>query len=463
MPDARAMRCGWCGGAVPVTSLAPTIRCPRCSQELAVPPELLREIGAYQQGMDARLQSARAQVRPRGSAVQPVAVMGCMGATAIAGAALVLPLLGLASGDPTGPLALAALLGAASMGALVLYGRRHREGRRRREVEETPAVPAATLACPNCGGPNRLQMVEALNRCRSCGAALIADRSGMARALDAADRLVVAARIARYRDERRGWSGRATGPTTAWWAVASWILGLTVVSAPLIAWVYGLAVGVRFDAGWVLLLLVRAVIPLLAAVAAISELAEYFSHRRVWAEVRASVERLFAGRAADVVRWLNTVWAGPIGVEVLRGGPFYGASELPVSGFSALLVTDVGGTRRKRLPPKLWILLAAWLPGLSEHEDPSAQERCLAQWQESTEWRTRIAWFDAAGFDLAVTAAGLTAAARSETLERWSQEPDQAEAISLVVLQLEELARFVRARPIVPGAAAAPVGGQLSA
>ncbi|WP_159396610.1 hypothetical protein [Sorangium cellulosum] len=69
------------------------------------------------------------------------------------------------------------------------------------------------------------------------------------------------------------------------------------------------------------------------------------------------------------------------------------------------------------------------------------------------------------GFDLDVTPAGLMAKARLRTLRRWNHRPGQAEAeaISLVVLQLEELARFVRARPIVPGTAAAPAGGQLSA
>ncbi|WP_437677273.1 hypothetical protein [Sorangium sp. So ce131] len=459
MPDARAMRCGWCGGAVPVTSFAPTIRCPRCSQELAVPPELLHEVGAYQQGMAARLQSARAQVRPRGSAVAPFAVVGCMGATALAAAALALPLVGLASGDPTAPIAIAAVLGVASLAALVI-------GRRKRgEAAEALAVPAATLACPNCGGPNSLQMERALNRCRSCGTALIADRSGMARALDAADYLVVAARIARYRDERRGWAGRASGPTIAWKGAVPWLVGFLILSVPLAVWVAAFMQVKQLDAYMIGQFLFRAFFPLLVLISAGVELRVLLTRRRVWAEVRASIERLFAGRPADVIRWLDTVWAGPVSADILRGGPHYGASELPVSGYCALLVTDVGGTRPKRLPPKVWILLAAWLPGLSEHEDPSAQERCLAQWQESPEWRARAAWFDAAGIDLAVTPAGLMAKARLRTLRRWNFSPGQAEAeaISLVVLRLEELARFVRARPVVPGMAAAPAGGQLSA
>ncbi|WP_159396611.1 hypothetical protein [Sorangium cellulosum] len=390
MPDARAMRCGWCGGAVLVTSFAPTIRCPRCSQELAVPPEFLHEVGAYEHGIATRLQAARAQVRPRGSAVAPFAVVGCMGATALAAAAVALPLVGLASGDPTAPLAIAAVLGVASLAALV--SGHHKRG----DVAEALAVPAATLACPNCGGPNSLEMDRALNRCRSCGTALIADRSGMARALDAADYLVVAARVACYRDERRGWAGRASGPAIAWRGAVPWVVGFLIFSVPLAVWIVAFVRVKQLDAYMIGQLLFRAFFPLLLLLSASVELRALFTRRRVWAEVRASVERLFAGRPADVLRWLNTVWAAPVSADILRGGPYYGASELPVSGFCVLLVTDVGGTRPKRLPPKLWILLAAWLPGLSEHEDPSTQQRYLAHWQESPEWRMRAAWFDAA-------------------------------------------------------------------
>lgn len=313
---ARSLECRQCGNRIAPEQLGPAVRCPYCHAEQAVDPALLQQVRQYTGQVQQLTQTAhgeRRQVAWWGQqSFTQHAVFGGM-ICGVGGLVLVLVLMGTGVvPERFGFLGPLAMFGGGGLGAVVAYNLARSRAKRR---SDSNAVAANEVACPTCGAPNSFRPGQTVESCAYCGGGLVASEQTMDAGVDAAADVARRAAMERYRAERTGMVN-AAAMSTRW-------------SRPVL-----------------------------------------FGRRR-WDRFEAAANALAAddGHALlglpAVAGWLNRYWAGSYPVtDLLSGKASFGAA-MRLEGYPVLVFAD-DGPMSVQAQPKVHLLLAATIPGVSE-------------------------------------------------------------------------------------------------
>jgi hypothetical protein len=445
-PSAQTIACVRCGGAVPLSGLAPRIRCPYCAHDQPVPPERLAQLAGYQRSVGdlvARLegeQTQRAQWatwygpdgKARGGYLAPLLIFGSM--AAVYAVAMLLwreQVIDEATMERVLPYAILGVF-FVGMGGTIAWN----VSRGRRVRGPAPRVGAQ---CPRCGGPLAFEAGHVSERCVHCGAPLVAGAAIMHQAIDVARADLRTATMARYRLERSAMSKlyRSSATNVVPYIVLGSFLPMTVGAA--IAFTVDLATNERSDtpaAGLAVLWLIA--LANAGGLALVRWLRQ--ARRRRWRAIADAAALRLSGRVSvtggEWVDWLNALWAGPYAVASLFAGPCFHAVTGHLGGFPVALDLDPVSASSELGGPRADILVAACLPGDVESVvvPPDLQQRAAAL-----------------GFSPSSCAGGFVAAGSGAVAALKHAAPDAAaDAVVAAARLLVEWATRVGAKPATP-------------
>jgi DNA-directed RNA polymerase subunit RPC12/RpoP len=442
---ARTLRCSHCAASFSVPELAPEVHCPFCGRRQAV-ATLHGELAGYQLAVAGDLEAAQRE-RQHAAAWERWSTHASPGKTlAVAfgftlGLPLALTLVGyalLSSGRVDGPYLSFGIMGSTYLGVILYVIWYATTARTRRAARVTAGETA--VACPRCGAPGALTAGQAIDECGYCHAALIPSQTMIMRSLDAVRRVAWQARMDRHRSERTGMA-RAMSSSAASYVIyiAFAPVALSLVGASIVFTSQMLRGQTPWDPAIVGLWGFSATM-LGGGVA-------YFLYRRgkrrAWHAAFADLARQFRGRVlprmTDWIEWLNTHWAGAYPLERIFQGPYGCAAALDGQGFPVLVIADGSDTDRYR-PRRLEIMLAAWVPGMS---DGAGTRKVPAG-----EGAAAHDWLSAHGFTVEFTEAGLRAIADRATVTKLHRHPGKAHELAPAISALATAASSVGAYPV---------------
>lgn len=443
---AHTIHCPRCGGSISLEG-GHRPECPFCQARVTIPPWLANHQRGYRQAV-ADLSRQADEEQSRAAAWQAIS------RATIGGTFMVVPLLLLALPAIAGvgglallarqgaigpelargmvaPVAAASgLLGVGLMLGYLLWGRERRRGL---------ALGERAVACPSCAGLNRIAGGQAAHTCQYCGAALVPSRTVAMNVLAEAQAQVHRQRLLRYRNERRArsrftdWIGRSfsfTGDTRL--LLLGGLIALSVASAQarntrqvqgVIAGWGGYLMASLAYLGVVLVRRARA----RRIEAACTELARQFGGE------------LLRGRA-EVLGWLDRLWAGPVLDAELSTSRYHRAVAVRSEGYHLLLELQPASTwfgalsGHRRVLVRVAAVLAPALPATPAIEGLRA-------------------WLRDAGFSVDAHEHGLVLRGSPELLARIRREPELLLGLAPVVAQAGALARAADAGVVEPVAA----------
>lgn len=449
--SARSLECQQCGSAFEIDRVVPEVTCPSCGHRQRVDPAVLQELRAYRQQVDHRRaritseQERRDQWEAqfgrmrRGSpllmlvffgAITVLPMMAGMGAwllSFVAGARLerFVPLLG--------PIMMVGVMVLVVGYVLWTYS-----GKRREERGEI-SLKGAALSCPSCGAINKLEAGDDTETCDWCGSALIPSTEAIADRIDHSREAERRARLDRYRAERAGIakaSGYNMGPYVHLLVFGS--MGVMISGIALVVTAQMVTGALRFHPGVLVLWLLG-----IAFFAVMFGITLYKWHNRSrWTRAANTLARQLRGEAGrgieGVVSWLDAFWAGSYAKRYIHCGPYSVWVQGRLDGFPVFVNLDPRGTGRYH-HPKIHLLLAAWVPGVSDGgNQPTATGPHI----------------DGQRHDLKkdgkpkVREAGLVLELRPEWLDRLQKQPERVVELAPLLSRLAHLARDLRADPV---------------
>lgn len=435
-----------------MATLTSAVRCPYCQHRQALSSQTYQELRAYGAEMERRLgmanqelQRADAWARWHGSGRTPgkslaVALGLMMGVPMLlAGGAYVAHALGLFESGG-GPVLSFVIMGA-SYGGVVIYLVWYYASRRGGASRRTQ-VGVSRVACPNCGAPNEMRAGKTVETCGHCGAALTPTKTVMMEGLTAAQQHIRRSSLERYRAERKGMAqvlGTSAANFLPFIIIGSFF-PMIVLTTIVFSWQMFVTGEEPFDP---LIFVFWAM-----SAALVGGLIGFVMYRRAkkaaWRQGLGDIARQFHGNVTNdltqMVGWLNRYWAAPYPILWLWKGVYFGAASLDVHGYPTLVDVEPHGYQNS-YPARVHVVLAAWVPGLSEGgSPPPLQGRAL----ELRDWLSR------SGFDVEPTPGGLLARARPEVISRLRSDPSRAHELAPIIASLAEIAEQIGARPVQP-------------
>lgn len=406
---ARSVLCQSCGGAIPLSAITPAVTCPYCQHVQALDADVLRELTDYQAQTEAHFQNARHELeqaqawqsmtgRPGTSAAKNTIVgialmMGVPIIVSMGGAFLFSA--GLLPQAYMPFLSLAAI--GAFMVSFIAYMIWYYGGKRSQASISVDAP--SNVTCPNCGAMSTFQVGQVVETCTHCGGALLASATVVGAGVAAAHQVARAAQMQRFRTERSGmatYSGYSMSSSVPYFILGSF--GLVIV-VPTIMFSVGMLRGSEpYDPAIFLMWgLSCCLVGTLVGIV----LYRRRQRRRFETALRNLAHQL-SGQVGwgvnPVVEWLNAFWAGPYVSHQLMVGRLACAVAASPSQYPLLIFIDPIGMS-EHYPPKIELLLAAWIPGLSD-----GTGRPLAHTAETRRLRQ---WLGESGFSVEYNQAGL--------------------------------------------------------
>jgi hypothetical protein len=440
---AHTIHCPRCGGSIPLED-GPKPECPFCQARVTIPPWLARHQRDYRQAV-SDLSRQAAEERSRAAAWQAIS-RATIGGTFLAVPLLLLALpviagVGglalLARQGAIGPelarglvapvAAASGLLGLGLMLGYLLWGRERRRGL---------ALGERAVACPSCAGLNRIAGGQAAHTCQYCGAALVPSKTVAMNVLAEAQAKLHRERLLRYRNERRArsrftdWVARSfsfTGDVRL--LLLGGLVALCVASAQArnTRQVQGVI------AGWGGFLTVS-----------LASLGVFLVRRARARRIEAACAELagqFGGEVlrgrAEVLGWMDRLWAGPVLDAELSTSRYHRAVAARSQGYHLLLELQPASTwfgaisGHRRVLLRVAALLAPALPATPAIEGLRA-------------------WLRDAGFTVDAHEHGLVLRGSTELLARIRREPELLLALAPVVVRAGELARAAGAAAVEP-------------
>lgn len=437
---ARVVRCTACGAGF--STAAPRSTCPFCRAEVHFDPQAWQALHQYGERVERQHERAREQLqhvsawkqlesdrRPSAYLVPLLVFFGFV----LVGPAIGMWWLRQPSFDPAVfGIGSAILFNALAIGwSTALWIRRSR-----RKAEAQVSRSTHRIACPGCGAASELQAGASHHPCPYCGVALIASRTIMLRAEDAARQIARAAEMARYRAEREGMRKilRISTASVAFYMVLGYG-GIPMV----IVLVAATAQALRGELPWF-----HAALAWLAALAAASILGlvlNFFQQRRE--RLYAAAEDLavqFRGRVHrdldPFIDWLNRYWAGPYNLSLLCGSPGYLAVASEGLGYPVMLEVSLRAHDQHR-PPRIQVLVAADIPEVARIS--------RASWTDHT--RAIRAYLQAQGFESHIDRAGVRLVAEHRIITHLRRRPDALHALAPILRGAVDLAVSLQGRP----------------
>ncbi len=432
---ARTIECARCNAAFSVEAVAAEVLCPFCGHTQPVAEHA--ELAAYQADIGRRVAAANQQ-HELAAAIEAwnasrssdprrnlAMVYGLMLGAPFALAMLLIGLDAVGLLPRTRGPGIALALGATSFLGLGAYFVWYFTGRARRTARTAELAPVR-VACPTCGAPGALTPGDDVDTCGYCNAALIPSRTVIRQGLDAARVAHRQAAIARRRAQRIS-VARATN-------LGGWNVFMPVVMfGSVIAMLGASAVGFSIQMLTGDEPYSPAIFLLWAMTLAVAGgVAQYVSRRRArkraLAAALADIARQLGGTAFatanERVQWLNAFWAGDYEQQHLIQTYVAGSAGVDVGGYRALVDVDLHDSRP---PPRLHLLLAAWIPEYSEGKQPTK--------------RLKDPGLKDLGFLVYRTQGGLEARAQPPLLDACRKDPG---AVHVVVTALSQLAALAQ-------------------
>jgi len=426
----------------------PFVHCPYCGRQQAVPAELLRELAAFQRQFSGQKVEADEAVRTANAWRDFSHQAGPIGpGLAIAFSLLMLlpvaaarfadQVLDLVVPVPAVYAVYVPLLAALyALGRLRLASRKKPGAARQRVRQEQAELGVQRVACPLCGAPNDYDPRRgAAADCAYCRSALFPTRDVLAQALDAARLAKRRALLDTYRLARAATAKLAIelrAPhvgTFGEWKPA--LVASLVVAGVLGGMSKELLEGKLPDlpalyALWLLL-------PLGWLVFGLSLARKHARRRRLEAALSNVAQQGRGSSDSDVsayVAWLDEHWAGPYDVPYDSLGTWFYSVRVRAGRYAGLAELNLEARNLK--PAHVRVLLAAWLPGISDNDQGTAAAALPAA---AHSFHDRLY---ALGCSLELTGAGLIARmdldhARVEALAR---DPESASVLSSVFAEL---------------------------
>jgi len=448
-PTAVELRCASCGSSFQIDEVVERVRCPFCNHQQDVARDLIDRLEAFRGRLDAhaeviaeeRRQTARfdawyGRMRKGSPAVVLLFTAAFMLGPMLIGFVLwgLVALIGQEATDrlvPFVPIPLMLLVFASLAGWI---GWMYSGQRRKRSVA---ALEAEALACPGCGAVSRVEPGATVTACSFCGASLVPSEPVMGRALAAAQRAKLAARIERYRAEREGIAKALSYgmPLAMHW----FVLGPFTLMACGGAFAFSfemLAGREPFHPGIFLLWAMGG-----GCVAAGVGISGYQRvTRQRWRAALAAVARGSGGEVVSgldgLVGWLDRHWAGPYDLRFVHAGKYAHGATLYVEGFAGLLWVDPTASSEHH-PARTHLFLAAWIPGVADDEDSSPSP-------EATDLLENLR----REHDVQLQQGGLFLPLDDADVTPLRRDPTGVTQLATVFVQLAALARALGASPV---------------
>lgn len=450
------IRCARCGGTFPLQTLATAVLCPYCGarQELT---ENASEAQRYRDAVFGAMRAADADRQQAASMAQwsgvsarwskivyVVIVAQMLLSTCAAVPALVLHSSGewsaewLQAAMSTG-MTVCTVLAFVAILAGVLWTQRARIAS---SLGRTAPPPAKKIACPHCGAPNYLSAGQAVHSCGHCRGALIPSKTAMIQALDAVRRERRRAAMELHRQSRTMMLATQQGATMRHLFPLLMIGGsvaMPLVTLPLMV-VLEPDVELRTKAivGGVGVALIAIVTSIIAAL-----VARRRQRKRALREALSDLEMQFHGHVTSklhgFIAWLNAYWAGTYELRRLAVSPMFGFVSLDAWGYAAGIAVSLTQPVVGRCATFVDILLAAWVPSVSEgRPEPPISAQAAAT----------LAWLRASGFEVQRTEAGLLASATPAVVAQLWREPSGVHHLATITAHLVRLAHEIGAQPV---------------
>jgi hypothetical protein len=442
--SARNLRCSSCNAAFAVERISATVHCPYCGhgQTFADYGELL----AYEQAVQRRADKASEQAMiaasleawTSSSRSDPkrrlaVAYGFMIGLPILLALVLVavdkIGLLPKTSGP--GP---ALAIGAVSYLGLAGFLVWSFTGRIRSQKRQS-GLRDIHVACPTCGAPGALTPGEAADNCAFCGAALIPSRAAMNQGVDAARLAAQQASLNRRRASREA-SAKAQNM-----GAFAYIMPILIVGSMLLM-IGGSAVGfsVQMLTGSepyhpAIFLLWALTLAILGGSAVYC--LRYRLRRDALRNGLEDIAKQLSGKVlfdADArLEWLNRYWIGEYERTGLGQSYVAAGAAISIADYNALIDIDL---RTGQPAPRVELLLAAWVPRVSDGQEPSG--------------RARDETLKHMGFHVRRTAGGLHAVASKEFIDACRARPESVHVLVPALSTLVALAKKHDCQPTGP-------------
>lgn len=439
---ARTIRCPSCGGAAPIVVLAPAIACPFCRHTIVIPPQLLQELTSYGYRVVAAQQQATADqayaaqwtmwTRPGTSPARHtlIAVGLIFGPMVV----VLVPCLLLAKARLIPEVVVSVATMISSFLGLAAYIAWYIVGMSRQRAQ-SGAAHGAVIACPQCGASNAIAPGRAVERCRYCGAGLVASGTVIRDVVADAERMARRAKLERYRAERSGMAYYAGYSANNYVAFVAPGMYLVMFGFAAVAVTFDMAFGKEpFNPA----VLIMWGVFLLGAAGIFAFFRYRSDKKQAWRDALDSLTRPLQGCSLDdlnaAVSWLNAYWAGPIEAIALFPGPYFRAATGVAEGYPFLIWADPVAASEDH-HAALRLHFAAWFAGGAGQ----APGESIAV----TQHRTALLHL---GFSCTADEAGLTLVARDDIRKGLHRAPDGA-LLARVIWQTARMAQAWGARP----------------
>lgn len=449
-----------CGAQFAISRPEPYVECPFCRQRQPVPDALLRELQSFRESF------AREQGQADEAAVAVVAwkeflsghrpfgrsaflILASLQVVPIAVILLLAKWLGPAF--PVEPRV--AILGmyVAMFGGIFLLWRLRRAGSTQRLASQQIPVRAQCgihqIWCPTCGAPNNYDPRQTGVPCAYCRSPLFPSTRVLGQSLDAARRAKRDAVLASLRSERAGMAQLAVemrAPATS--LFAPWkpaIIGSLIVGGVLGGLTYEMLRGQipntpALHALWL-------VLPIGWAFQASRVRRERSLQARLEAtlqEVALQGQGSVDGDVAHYVEWLDRYWAGPYQIPYTSLGAWFYSLRGTIGPYPSLAELNLKPADGS--PSRVHLLLAAWIPGVSDTEGGAVPPALLPSIRP---FQDRLLGL---GCSLEVTGAGLIARMDVDlslegSPERFTRVPESAVLLMAIFAHLGACARHLGA------------------
>lgn len=437
----RSILCNNCRSPIPVEVVSGTIHCPFCGSAQTLAPEIAEGLQHHERSVDQKMAAADEHYLHANAWQQWSRMDEGQGPgprllkfyLLVIGLPLVISMVAIFLHNQQlikieGPELSFGLMGVSMISVVLLIIKTSgaKRGTMRAQVGPTK------VACPNCGARGALTEGQSVDSCQFCKAALVPTNTIMSMQLDAVKVELRRAAMARYREERLGMAKLmgfsaagwvpylAFGPVLAGWGLAMLFGSIEMVRGTepfepliLLGWAfYAACIG-----GFLIFRAWRA------------------SKKEAWHRAISDLTRQFHGqvypKVLDWVRWLNTFWPASYKSTWVAQGRMACSVGLNVGGFATLVIADPTGHDQHRAA-KIHILVAAWIPGVSEGTKKRASLNPQAK-------QAKQALLDA-GFHVHISAAGVMAEASQQTIKWLRKHPTAAHVLASTATLVSEVA-----------------------
>lgn len=455
-PTTDCLQCERCAGALP-PRLDPLAACPYCGHRQRL-ETIVAKVETHRRQLHAHRHAARAEHRqgmawgqwtdPRMRRMTKILVLGTTAASLLF---FVITFVGMVANEAgwlgTSELAesvmslvvvaMVAVPVVAGIASAVLTGN---TGAGKANVGGPPVAGPTLVACPSCGAVGKLYPGAGVDPCERCGAALVPSRTVMTYQLDAARHAHRVARLQRLRLERRGAVGlqKMRSPT---------LLHVMIATSVLVPAVFGLiaVLGSPTDDDDVNAAVIMAVVVVAGAGGLVGWLWHRRAKARAWRAAMLELARRFHGQLLPSleqrVDWLNQLWMAEIPPRDIHQCTLGCAAAVDAHGYPALVIVDPVASVEGNAA-RVEVLLAAWIPGLSDAE-PGAST-LLPSPTGIEAWR----WIAARGFEIRPTEGGVRAVAHAATVSMLRRNPAALCDLVPIIGALAYVARSVCAIPV---------------